>query len=302
MRRATLPRLKILGNTGWQMDRAQRFMALGVAFSVLAHAIPIFGMKFVMPDPKTLFSAQPLEVVLVNQRTLQDAHKADALAQANLNGGGNTDVLNQHVKSPLPASENPQSREVERAKAQQKKLEADAEKLLLQLKADTRIAQDLGKSTHSEHTGLDNEQLKQQAREIAGLAAQISKQTREYQSRPRMTFIGARAREYRFARYVENWRMKMERVGALAYPLNARGQKLYGRLMVSVEIDANGNVRKTEITKSSGNKELDSAALRIVKMAAPFGKFPDDIRKDTDVISISRTWTFAKGDAVLGQD
>jgi periplasmic protein TonB len=284
------------------MDRAQRFMALGGFLSILAHAIPIFGMKFVMPDTKTLFSAQPLEVVLVNQRTLQDALKADSLAQANLNGGGNTDVLNQHVKSPLPASNNAQSKELERVKEQQKKLEADAEKLMLQIKADTHIAQDLGKSTQTSNAGLDNEQLTQKAREIAGLAAQISKQTNDYQSRPRMTFIGARAREYRFARYVEDWRMKMERVGALTYPLDVHGQKMYGRLLVSVEIDANGNVRHAEITKSSGNKELDSAALRIVKMAAPFAKFPDEIRKDTDVISISRTWTFAKGDTVLGNE
>jgi protein TonB len=284
------------------MDRAQRFMALGVMLSILAHAVPIFGMKFVMPDPKTLFSAQPLEVVLVNQRTLQDALKADALAQANLNGGGNTDVANQHVKSPLPANDNLPSKEVEQVKEQQKKLEADAEKLMLQLKANTHIAQDLGKSAQVADTGQDSEQLKQQALEIAGLAAQISKQTSAYQSRPRMTFIGARAREYRFARYVEDWRMKMERVGALTYPLDGQGNKMYGRLLVSVEIDANGNVRKAEISKSSGNKELDAAALRIVKMAAPFGKFPDEIRKDTDVISISRTWTFAKGDTVLGND
>jgi protein TonB len=284
------------------MDRAQRFMALGVMLSVLAHAIPIFGVKFVMPDPKTLFSAQPLEVILVNQRTVQDALKADALAQANLNGGGNVDAPNQRVKSPLPASDNQPSQELERVKEQQKKLEADAEKLMLQLNAKTQIAQDLGKSTQTENPGTDTEQLKQREREMAGLAAQISKQTSAYQSRPRMTFIGARSREYRFARYVEDWRMKMERVGALTYPLDAHGQKMYGRLLVSVEIDANGNLRRAEITKSSGNKELDAAALRIVKMAAPFGKFPNDIRKDTDVISISRTWTFAKGDSVLGNE
>ena len=284
------------------MDRAQRFMALGVMLSVLAHAIPIFGVKFVMPDPKILFSAQPLEVILVNQRTVQDALKADALAQANLNGGGNVDAPNQRVKSPLPASDNQPSQELERVKEQQKKLEADAEKLMLQLNAKTQIAQDLGKSTQTENPGTDTEQLKQREREMAGLAAQISKQTSAYQSRPRMTFIGARSREYRFARYVEDWRMKMERVGALTYPLDAHGQKMYGRLLVSVEIDANGNLRRAEITKSSGNKELDAAALRIVKMAAPFGKFPNDIRKDTDVISISRTWTFAKGDSVLGNE
>lgn len=284
------------------MDRAQRFMALGVMLSVLAHAIPIFGVKFVMPDPKTLFSAQPLEVILVNQRTVQDALKADALAQANLNGGGNVDAPNQRVKSPLPASDNQPSQELERVKEQQKKLEAEAEKLMLQLNAKTHIAQDLGKSTQTENPGTDTEQLKQREREMAGLAAQISKQTSAYQSRPRMTFIGARSREYRFARYVEDWRMKMERVGALTYPLDAHGQKMYGRLLVSVEIDANGNLRRAEITKSSGNKELDAAALRIVKMAAPFGKFPNDIRKDTDVISISRTWTFAKGDSVLGNE
>ncbi|WP_169307239.1 energy transducer TonB family protein [Chitiniphilus eburneus] len=286
------------------MDRGQRFMAVALALSLLAHAAPIFGIKFVLPDPRTLFSSQPLEVVLVNQRTDTAPAKAEVDAQVNLDGGGNTDAENRRVKSPLPVLAKTPSAELERTQARQQQLEQRTRQLMTKLERDGTLGQTEKQDapTTDAQPGVDPEEIRQQARELSGLAAQVSKRLEAYQTRPRKTFIGARAREYRFARYVEDWRMKVERLGNLAYPTDKNGQKLYGRLRLDVEIDANGNVTSAEIGKSSGNAELDAAALRIVKQAAPYGAFPPEIRKDTDVIGISRHWTFGKGDSVLGDE
>ena len=129
------------------------------------------------------------------------------------------------------------------------------------------------------------------------VSSQIDRQIEEYQKRPRKKFIGARAAEYRFAQYEEDWRMKVERIGSLNYPAEARG-KYYGNLRLTVTIRADGTVESIELDRSSGLKVLDAAAFRIVKMATPFAVFPADIRRDTDLLVITRTWFFGQGDKI----
>ena len=121
--------------------------------------------------------------------------------------------------------------------------------------------------------------------------------TTEDAQRPRKKFIGARAKEHRFAQYVEDWRLKVERVGTLNYPEEARG-RVYGSLLLSVTISADGAVDRVAVHRSSGHKLLDEAAVRIVRLAAPFAPFPPDIARDTDVIEITRTWSFTRADQV----
>ena len=127
--------------------------------------------------------------------------------------------------------------------------------------------------------------------------AQGARQTQADQERPRKRGIGANAREYRFAQYEEDWRAKVERVGTINYPAEARG-KLYGTLRLTVTIRPDGSVESIDLDRSSGLKVLDRAAYRIVQMAAPFAAFPADISKDTDLLVITRTWFFAQGDKV----
>ena len=129
------------------------------------------------------------------------------------------------------------------------------------------------------------------------LQAQIDRQIDEYQKRPRKKFIGARATEYRFAQYEEDWRAKVERVGTLNYPAEARG-KLYGTLRLTVTLRPDGSVESVELDRSSGLKVLDAAAFKIVRMAAPFAAFPANIRRDTDLLVITRTWFFGHGDKI----
>jgi protein TonB len=123
------------------------------------------------------------------------------------------------------------------------------------------------------------------------------RRSREYQKRPRKQFIGANAAEYRFAQYEEDWRIKVERVGTLNYPQEARG-RLYGNLRLTVTIRPDGSVESIELDRSSGLKALDAAAFRIVRMATPFATFPPNIRRDTDLLIITRTWFFGQGDKI----
>jgi protein TonB len=132
------------------------------------------------------------------------------------------------------------------------------------------------------------------------LQAQIDRQIDEYQKRPRKKFIGANAREYRFAQYEEDWRVKVERIGTLNYPAEARG-KHYGHLRLTVTIRADGSVESVELDRSSGLKVLDQAAFKIVRMASPYAAFPPDIRRDTDLLVITRTWFFGQGDRIWTQ-
>jgi protein TonB len=139
--------------------------------------------------------------------------------------------------------------------------------------------------------------MMQRTLESMRLEAQIARDMDAYQKIPRRKFIGAQAKEYRFARYVEDWRMKVERIGSLNYPAEARG-KLYGNLRLTVTIRADGSVESIELDRSSGLKVLDAAAFRIVRMATPFAAFPADIRRDTDLLVITRTWFFGQGDKI----
>ncbi|MBC8021712.1 MAG: energy transducer TonB, partial [Burkholderiales bacterium] len=143
--------------------------------------------------------------------------------------------------------------------------------------------------------------LVEKSLEIARREAQIRRDFQAYQERPKRKFIGARAQEYRFAYYVDNWRLKIERIGNLNYPGEAKARRLYGSLQLTVAIKADGEVESVEINRSSGHRILDQAAIRIVRLAAPFDRFPDNIRADTDILHITRTWTFTRGDQVLAE-
>ncbi|SMC29619.1 protein TonB [Andreprevotia lacus DSM 23236] len=277
------------------MDRAQSFMASSFVASALAHALIILAVGISIGAPKMLFSSQPLEVVLVNQRTTTAPAKADALAQAQLDGGGNTDATDKRVKSPLPSSSKDPSVELEQMEARQRQLEQTSLEMLTRVQAQVALAQaEAQRAQEQRKEGRDLEALQQRARELAAQAAQISKENQIYQSRPKKTFIGARTSEYRFAKYIDNWRIKVERYGTMLIPKGKDGRPLHGNLGMTVEIDARGNLVSASIFRSSGNPELDAGALRIAKMAAPYDVLGKEISKDTDILSISRTWNFGK--------
>ncbi|MBA2623683.1 MAG: energy transducer TonB, partial [Chthoniobacterales bacterium] len=242
----------------------------------------------------------PLEVALVNAKTQAKPTKADILAQANLDGGGNTDAP-RRAKTPLPVlpRSNPEQ-QVAVATQSVEKLEHDTQELMTQLQS-VPVVPVLPKPTEAtEPAELPTaSELMQRTLEAMRLEAQIAKDMDVYQQRPKRRFVGARAEEYRFARYIEDWRLKIERVGNLNYPEAARQQRVYGSLLLTVSIRSDGSVENVEVNRTSGSRILDAAAKKIVEMSGPFASFPPDIRRDTDILHITRTWTFTKGDALV---
>jgi protein TonB len=137
--------------------------------------------------------------------------------------------------------------------------------------------------------------------EIARLTARINAQTQASQSRARRKAISTSTREYRYASYMEAWRRKVERIGNLNYPAEAREQGLSGNLILHVAVRADGSLEGVRVVRSSGQEVLDQAAVRIVELAAPFAEFPADIAAETDVLDITRTWQFQRNNR-LGWD
>jgi periplasmic protein TonB len=269
-------------------------ISFSLAFSLVLHTFVLFGIGFVLPDPRQLAnSLQPLEVVLVNSKSRSRPDRADAMAQANLNGGGNT-AANLHAQTPLPTLSDDTQFTPEQSARRVQHLEQEANHLMTRIKSTYSMAPQ--QAEQQQDKGSYGENMVQRSLEIARLEAQINKDISTYEKMPRRKFIGARTQEYRFAQYVEDWRIKVERIGNLNYPEAARQQRIFGNLQLTVSIRADGSVESVEINRSSGQRILDAAAQRIVRLAAPFPPFPPDIRRDTDILSITRTWTFTQSD------
>ena len=295
-----------------------------LTISLIIHGI--FLKTSYYDEPKKLFAKKTMEIILVNSKTLQAPINSNVLAQANLNGGGSTDE-NLRVQTPFPVLENSnndsanisvnfdkpkQQQYQEQAQEQQQQLQEKIQNLELQqqqlfseLKRKSKNEKQKYKEATKNKNNKDNKDNKNQnlsaddlilsAKEFIRLEGEIAQRIQKYNQRPRRKFIGATAKEVNYAAYLEAWRQKIERLGTINYPANARG-KIYGSLMLSVAIRKNGSIEKVRVMRSSGHKILDEAALRIIKLGEPYARFPADIAAETDVIEINRWWKFTKDD------
>jgi periplasmic protein TonB len=282
----------------WFPAGNDRVLAMALGTSIVLHGVAL-AVHFKLPLGERARSSEPrLEVVLVNAATRRRPSHAELLAQANLDRGGTLDEQ-RRPRSPLPVT-NPRDpgKDLAAAERRVRALEARQQELLASARSsEVRVPQ------QPPHSGPAQELAQRPSgRDLADLAlaamrlqAQIDKQIDDYQKRPRKKFIGANAAEYRFAQYEEDWRAKVERVGTVNYPAEARG-KLYGNLRLTVTLRADGSVESIDLDRSSGLKVLDAAAFKIVRMAGPFAAFPAAIRRDTDLLVITRTWFFGQGD------
>lgn len=281
---------------------ARELLHFALGLSILIHVV-VLAVRFQPFDLKRMMDrGPPLEVALVNAKTKSRPTEAQILAQAHLDGGGNTD-LDRRARTPLPSFQRQtQSSEIALATQKVDALERQAKELLTQLKNAPVPVENPTPARAAEQAEVPNaSELMKRTLEAMRLEAQIAKDMDAYQKRPKRKFVGARAEEYRFARYVEDWRLKIERIGNLNYPEAARQLKLYGNLLLTVAIRADGSVEHVQVDRSSGQKVLDAAAVRIVEMSAPFAPLPADIRRDTDILHITRTWTFARGDELRSE-
>lgn len=273
------------------------WIALGI--SLLFHGL-LLTLHFQFPDASQAMREKAMDIILVNAKSARKPHDAQALAQANLDGGGNVDE-NRRAKTPLPPThQQTEGDAIQQMQRRVQELETAQQRLLTQAKslrniASAQMASEQPSPVVPSVSGLD---LAESARAMARLEGEISKTTDEYNKRPRKKFVGARTEEYSLAAYLDGWKQKIERIGTLNYPDQARG-KLYGAVVIFVELRAeDGSLYSAEISRSSGHKILDQAALRILRMSAPFGAIPQQALGGATVLSFARTWYFTQGDAL----
>jgi protein TonB len=267
---------------------ANKTLAGAFAVSVGLHAA-VLAVRFVDPDFLRVRASDPtLEIILVNARSESRPSQAQALAQVNLDGGGTHD--DGRRTSPLPESLQMRDGDtLESARRMVEQLEQEQKRLLsnltggdVPLPVPTREAKDARPAPGSA----------EEAREkLARVQAEIARAVSDYQKRPRRHHFMPSTSEYRYARYVEDWRARVEKIGNDHYPEEARG-RVYGTLRMTVSIRKDGTLVEAIIENPSGSPVLDRAARRIIKLAAPFPPFPPEIARDTDILEITRTWMF----------
>lgn len=273
----------------------------GLSFfvSILTHMIIILGITFALPKLTEIDGLPTLEITLVQTHTDKAPEKADYLAQANQQGGGTT-PRPETAKSPLPITEIGESNvtiPVQQAMPRPHiKSEKEQTELLASKKSSSKVLQTKSRPDKQDQRTLPANpgilKNQQYLRERSRLNAQLSRQWNEYQQLPRRKYINARTKEFKYASYMVAWQAKVERVGNINYPEEARRRGLSGDLVLDVVLAANGSLDEVKIIRSSGHKLLDDAAMRIVALSAPFSAFPESIRRETDLLHVTRTWKF----------
>ena len=262
---------------------------VGIAVSVLLHLL-LAVLKFAPPEPLRLAPTDSrIEVVLLNARTERAPVKAEVAAQVDMEGGGDRDT--GRARSPLPAEQavsdgtglREQRRRVQELEEQQRRLLALARGPQAFVDSDRRQA-----GAQPSPQAADADEVEQA---IARLQAQIDRQISDYNKRPKRLTYGINAIGVSYARYVEDWATKIERIGTARYPPAARG-RLYDTMIITVEIDRHGNVVDVILDRPSKHEVLNRAVREIVHAGAPYERFPPEMAREGDILQIVRSWTF----------
>ena len=281
--RLRMPRLPV-GRDLWRDP-----LALGVLASLLLHGL-LLAFRFAPPAPVRFAPADAqIEIVLLNAQTETRPHKPEVLAQVDMEGGGERD--SGRARSPLPADVRIQDgtdlrvqrRRVQELEEQQRRLLA-----LSAQQSSVPAPRDAPLTNVREAAGADAEDVD---RAISRLQAQIDRQISDYNKRPRRLTYGINAVGVSYARYVEDWASKIERIGTERYPPQARG-RMYDSLVITVEIDKHGNVVDVIVNRKSRYEVLNRAVREIVYSGAPYDRFPPEMAREGDILQIVRTWTF----------
>ncbi|MGD8175851.1 energy transducer TonB [Marinimicrobium sp. ARAG 43.8] len=266
------------------------FMALA------AHALLIFGVSFTLPEAGR--AAPTLDVTLANHRDRSAPEQADFLAQHNQQASGTEEKARQLTTEREAEFADTRVRDVNptpQTQAMSARQRQDST-VVTTTGESQRQTLDTESTESQEHQEERDGQANEQpviSQEIASLQAKLDRQRQEYAKRPRirrLTSVATQAASD--AQYLHEWGQKIERTGNRHYPAEALRQQLTGSLRLSVAINPDGTIHEVEILQSSGHRILDQAAVQIVHLAAPFDRFPSEIRKEYDRLEIIRTWNF----------
>ncbi len=273
-------------------------LSFTVFLALALHAIIVLGVTFGLEDPKP--APHTMEITLAQYDDGEKPEKADFLAQANQQGSGTVEEVSK-LSTPVKAKQ--KDTVVRKTEKIQREAASRAEPVI---KKKTLVATE--SATKKKTAIIENKKtdkpdpvkkprrsLLARSMEIASLEAELQRQQREYSKRPKVTrFNAASAMKVIDAQYTSNVTSKIERIGALNFPEEARS-KLYGRPRLLIAIRSDGTLRDVSVLHSSGSNVLDDKALKIVRMAAPFPPFPEEVLSERDELELIRTLEFKGG-------
>ncbi|MGH8489750.1 MAG: energy transducer TonB [Gammaproteobacteria bacterium] len=298
-------------------------LTLTLCFALVVHAIVILGVSFAPPNrPAPRYDS--LDVILVQSRSARGPDEANFLAQANLVGGGESE---RKLRPTTPLAAPFPERRADVAAAPPPGNVSRLEQAVKAMTKERRVKREVAEKSapkqerkvlvaeaKSNHKAVVAEAVKKQQAAVqepsttappasatmlishslamASLNAELAQRLEARAKRPKRKFISATTTEYRYAAYMEAWRTKVERVGNLNYPEEARRNRLAGSLILDVALRPDGSVFDIAVRRPSGFKVLDEAAIRIVNLAQPFAPFPDNISGEVDILHITRSWQF----------
>ena len=260
--------------------------------AVIVHIALVLGINFTTPQPEKI--NKPIDITLINTPVKKAPEKADFLAQENQSGAG------ESIKKLESPAQKPASQETSEVKPKPVKKSTpeenkpkEAQKIITQEKAEKKVVAASKTEVVNQpekHPQITAESLHQQ---LAQLGAEI-RQSQPSAEQTKIKFVDSvSAHKYVAAQYMKDWESKVERTGNLNYPEVATKKNFSGILTMDVGINADGGIYSIRINKSSGNPALDEAAKNIVRMSAPFPPLPLDLRKELDVLVITRVWKFS---------
>ena len=258
-------------------------LALTLFFALALHAMIILGITFGTDDPETPEHDLPtLDITIANRKT-PPPDDAEYLAQTSQDGGGNvTEKVRPQEALPEQAPQ-----------VQQQQPAPTPSQVITTTEAPRDILQEKLEQPQTDTREITATELIERSMEMINLSEQLNESMQAYAKRPRQVFVSARTREFKYANYMSEWVRKVERVGNLNYPDDARRQGITGKLLLDVALNPDGTVRNITVLRPSGHSLLDEAAIRIVSLAGPYAPFPPEIRKNADVLHITRTWEFS---------
>jgi len=241
-----------------------------------------------------VFRDTPLEVILVNARSNEPPLKAQAIAQANLAGGGEAD--RGRAQSPLPAEATIEIGDAaQEARRKIEELQQQQQQLLAQVRRELAL---LASPEQAREAGQANaHEQEERRRQLLRLLAEIEKRINEENARPKKRYISPATQEQIYALYYDALKRRIEERGTRDFP-EYKGRKLYGELTMNVTVDAGGRLVEAEIVRPSRSKVLDQRALAIVRAASPFGAFSPAMRREADQIVVTSRFRFTRDEGV----
>lgn len=281
-------------------SRRSDSVAIAVAVAVGLHAavIGLVHFEFLGRKPDSVPSS--LDVVLVDWATEAPPDEADFLAQATQRGGGTAEEIERPAEPAATSPEEAMAPVEQEAADAARREQPDQVDEVVQVESTDAASPVTEETEQDPDVEISTSEILEQTRSMARASTERFSEALDYPERPRRKFVSANTREHLYAGYMRSWVSKVERVGNLNYPENARRQNLAGALVLSVDVLEDGSVGRIRVLRSSGHDVLDEAAVRIVRLSSPFAPLPEDIRREVDVLTITRTWQFSSAGVLRG--